>query len=139
MGATDDRDWRLFGEGPHRQNPFDKHPINQPTSLFEAAQRGMKMKAPKMAPPKTTKELAKQLVEATYELPRAQRELTDAQNRLERVKSNITRAHSEFEQVEFKETRAILVSTPGDGQKVVTIRMDDAAGVVIEVIDVEDK
>lgn len=112
---------------------------NPPTSLFEAAQRGMKMKPPQMAPPKTTKELAKQLVESTYELKGAIRAASDAQERMERVEGEIKQARDGLlKEWGGRGTKAILVTTQVC-QKVVTIRMDDASGVVVEVLDLEEQ
>lgn len=109
----------------------------QPTSLFEAAQRGMKMESKvTMAPPKTVKELAKQLVEAKYELPRAQRTLTDAQERLTRVEGEIARAILKLQEVDVEGTRAILVTTQVC-KKAVTLRSDGKDGVTVEVLDLE--
>lgn len=99
---------------------------------------GHLLKTPMPAPPKTARELAKQLVDATHELTRAHRDVKEADERLKRFRSTIDEAEEGLRKKMFKKTQVILVKTPVCHKAVVIRLASTGRGASIEVLDIEE-
>ena len=94
------------------------------------------MNTPTMAPPKTVKELAKQLVESRHELPRARRVLDEAQSEVDRLEAIGDQAIEKIKANPPDVPHTYLVKVLNEIKVVLVSSIE--GGIYVQVLDAEE-